>query len=101
MRANVYMINENVYGFTRKCFHCGEESEFYLSFDEYERLILNNEYIQDVFPFLSKELREVMISGTHPNCWEEMFSAIDEDECECEEMEQGQPCVHCIETKYE
>jgi|LakMenEpi03Aug12_release.lakeMendotaPanAssembly.Ray.scaffolds.fasta_scaffold13218_19 hypothetical protein len=26
---------------------------------------------------------------------------VDEDECKCEEMEQGQPCVHCIETKYE
>ena len=61
MRANIYMINENAYGFTRKCFHCGEESEFCLSFDEYQRLILNNEYIQDVFPFLSKETVTILL----------------------------------------
>ena len=24
-----------------------------------------------------------------------------EDECWCEDMEQAQPCGHCIETKYE
>lgn len=79
MRANVYMINENVYGFTRTCMHCGLESEFCLSEDEYKRLIINHEYIQDVFPLLTKEDREVMISGTHAKCWEEMFSDIDED----------------------
>lgn len=79
MKANVYMINENVYGFTKKCFHCGEETEFFLTFEEYEKLFLNGEYIQDVFPLMDKTEREMMISGTHPRCWEEMFADIDED----------------------
>jgi hypothetical protein len=80
MRANVYLISENVYGFTRTCMHCDEETEFCLSKDEYQRLIINNEYVQDVFPLLSKEDREVMISGTHPKCWNEMFAELDEEE---------------------
>ena len=80
MRENVYIVAENVYGFTKTCMHCGEQTDFILSQDEYERLYLKNEYIQDVFPLLDKTEREVMISGTHPRCWEEMFSDIDEDE---------------------
>jgi hypothetical protein len=80
MRANVYLISENVYGFTRTCMHCNEETEFCISKEEYQRLIINNEYIQDVFPFLEKEKREVMISGTHPECWNEMFNPLEEEE---------------------
>jgi hypothetical protein len=60
--------------------HCDEETEFCLSKDEYQRLIINNEYVQDVFPLLSKEDREVMISGKHPKCWNEMFAELDEEE---------------------
>lgn len=80
MRANVYIVNEDTYGFSKSCMHCGEESHFTLTYDEYVRLIVNNEYIQDVFPHLSKEDREVMISGTHPKCWNEMFPIIEDDE---------------------
>lgn len=29
--------------------------------------------IQDCFPDLDKALREQIISGTHPQCWTEMF----------------------------
>lgn len=78
MRANIYLMSENVYGFTRTCMHCNEETEFCLSEDEYQRLIINNEYVQDVFPLLGKEDREVMISGTHPKCWNEMFVELEE-----------------------
>lgn len=100
MKPNPHMINENSYGFSKTCMHCSETTEFIITKDEYERWIIDNEYIQDVFSYLDKEERELMISGTHPKCWNEMFP-IEEDECECEEMEHGQPCVYCIETKYE
>ena len=79
MRASVYLIAENVYGFTKTCIHCGIETEHCLSQDEYERLILNNEHVQDVFPLLEKEERELMISGIHPECWNEMFETFDEE----------------------
>lgn len=39
------------------------------------------EYAQVAFPELDKALREQIISGTHPKCWEEMF-AFDEDASE-------------------
>jgi hypothetical protein len=29
--------------------------------------------IQDAFPEVDKETRELIISGTHPACWQKMF----------------------------
>ena len=79
MRANVYKIDEDTYGFKRNCFHCGEESNFRISFEEYKSLFIHDQYIQDVYPLMPKEDREFMISGTHSHCWNEMFADIDED----------------------
>lgn len=79
MKPNPHMIDENNYGFSKTCMHCSESTNFIITKDEYVRWILNNEYIQDVFSYLDKEEREMMISGTHPKCWEEMFADIDED----------------------
>lgn len=66
----------------KKCFHCGKETEFSLSFDQYNRYIVNREYAQDVFPDLTPEKREVIISGTHPECWNAIFAGTDDDEFE-------------------
>jgi hypothetical protein len=35
--------------------------------------------IQDVFPEMSKEDREVLISGTHPKCFNELFPPEEEE----------------------
>lgn len=77
MRAHVYEIEKDIFGFSRKCFHCGEETEFRITYEEYVRLFADQEYVQDVFPELTNEQREVMISGTHPHCWKEMFGDSD------------------------
>jgi hypothetical protein len=69
--------------------HCNEDTDFILDETEYQRLIINNEYIQDVFPLLGKEEREMMISGTHPKCWIEMFGSED-DYLEYEEGENNE-----------
>jgi hypothetical protein len=69
---------------TKKCFHCGETGELRVSS---EGLSLRNAgaYIQDAFPELSAPLREQMISGTHPECWDEMFNGAEEyDYQDCE-----------------
>jgi len=34
---------------------------------------------QDSFPDMPVEIREQIISGTHPDCWKEMFPEYDED----------------------
>ena len=39
-------------------------------------------FVQDAFPYLSAEVREMLISGICPSCWNNMFGGgfIDEDE---------------------
>lgn len=37
----------------------------------------NRRHIQFIFPNLSTDVREEMISGTHPACWDELFSTED------------------------
>ena len=44
----------------------------------------NRRHIQDVFPYLSAEERELLISHTCGECWDSMFSYTDDDD---EEME--------------
>lgn len=80
MRADdIYEIGDSIYEFTKVCPHCKEKSFFSIDKQEYEELFIKNEFIHVVFPHLSAEEREVMISGTHPGCWIEMFSYLDED----------------------
>ena len=69
---------------TRRCFHCGEHGYLELPTEgvaRYEAGAL----IQNAFPELSAPLREQIISGTHPKCWDEMFSPFSEDDEEYEE----------------
>lgn len=35
--------------------------------------------IQDVWPELTPQIRELLMSGTHPECWESMFRALNND----------------------
>jgi hypothetical protein len=39
----------------------------------------NGELIQDAFHFLDKSIREQLMSGTHPDCWNDMFGNMDDD----------------------
>jgi hypothetical protein len=50
-------------------------SEYYAGKERIE----NGELIQYAFPTLSAGMREQIISGTHPDCWDAMF-ADDESE---------------------
>jgi hypothetical protein len=40
---------------------------------QYNKWQVRGLYIQDVFPHLDKDIREWMISGTHPACWNQVF----------------------------
>jgi len=55
------------------CAVCDDEVFFLMTQDQYDRWVTNREYCQDVFPHLDKDIREWMISGTHPECWESLF----------------------------
>lgn len=79
-----FMGEEPLYHiFDKTCFHCHEDVFVGVNKEQYYRWFLKREYIQDVFPELSNQLRELLISGTHPECWEKMF-----EECENEEEEE-------------
>jgi hypothetical protein len=57
----------------RVCIHCEGETFFLMSTEEYNKWQVRNLYVQNVFPHLDKDVREWMISGTHPECWNQVF----------------------------
>lgn len=63
----------NVQVMTRACPMCSEPS--YLDVDEDGLLRWEGgHYIQDAFPELTAEQRELLMTGFHPKCWDEVFS---------------------------
>ena len=59
---------------------CGNWIVINMTYRQHEAYVEKTAYVQDIFPHISKEEREMLISGTHPKCWTEMFGDIDEDE---------------------
>lgn len=58
--------------FTKPCIHCGETGTVAVKFDQLLKYA-EGALIQDAFPDMPIQLREQIISGTHPECWEKMF----------------------------
>ena len=54
------------------CIHCGEANQITL-----DAIALanwrNRELIQNVFPNLNYQQRELIQTGIHPECWNDMF----------------------------
>jgi hypothetical protein len=63
----------------RVCIHCEGETFFLMTKEQYDKWQVRRLYIQDVFPQLDKDVREWMISGTHPACWKEVFGEEDDE----------------------
>jgi hypothetical protein len=61
---------------TEKCPVCDTSSELLL--DE-EKLIRwhYGELLQDVFPELTPSTRELILTGTHDDCWDQLFEGLD------------------------
>ena len=54
------------------CIHCGEDNQLILNaFDL--ALWRSGELIQYAFPKLDYKQRELIQTGIHPECWDEMF----------------------------
>lgn len=62
---------------TPPCQVCGDTSEMELD-AERVREWQEGGHIQTIFPELTANQRELMVSGTHPKCWEELFAEEDE-----------------------
>ena len=57
---------------TKRCLHCHKTGSIMV--DEKELLhYLRGNYIQDSFKTMPVPLREQIITGTHPECWQAMF----------------------------
>jgi hypothetical protein len=56
----------------RNCLLCGEPAVLTVSLDGLVRWE-QGAYVQDAFPELSADEREVLISGSHPSCFAEAF----------------------------
>lgn len=57
----------------RTCIVCGVASEVSVPREGYEAW-LAGAYAQNAFPEMDAPEREVLISGTHPACWEKLWA---------------------------
>jgi hypothetical protein len=68
-----------VYLPTKKCIVCGKRGKVYVDEEAVQKLRDGGPgtYIQDAMPDLSAGLREQIISGTHPKCWDVLMTETD------------------------
>lgn len=55
-----------------KCPFCGEVNTVTVSCEDFNAW-QNGELVQNAFPYLSSEEREMLVSGICPKCWERTF----------------------------
>lgn len=60
------------------CPFCGHRNTIAVYADDYERWQAGG-LVQDCFPYLSADDREMLISGICPKCWDSMFPDEEED----------------------
>ena len=58
---------------TRQCIVCGESTTMDVNRVKLRRWRAG-EHVQNVWPDWSAAKRELMITGTHPKCWDVMFA---------------------------
>ena len=68
----------------RKCLVCGEYATIEVTEEQAERVRAwasgqDSRFIQDALPFLNKAEREILLSGTHGECFERMFPPEEDD----------------------
>lgn len=61
---------------TGVCLHCGQDGFIEMPENDYNQGMIaykEGSFVQQAFPNLCADQREQIISGTHPECWLEMF----------------------------
>lgn len=61
------------------CPFCGRENSINVREEDYSAW-QDGALVQDAFPYLSADEREMLISGICPTCWNDTFSDEEEDE---------------------
>lgn len=63
-----------------RCPWCKEDPSYMLLDPRKVKRWQGGEYVQNVWPEMDVDQRELLITGTHPACWNAMFPEEDEDE---------------------
>lgn len=58
---------------TLQCPMCGQRHTLEVEEDDYKKYINGEGYVQTIFPYLSSDEREMLISGMCPDCWKRLF----------------------------
>lgn len=56
------------------CPYCHKNNKINMTDDHYIRYTKGNELIQHIFPNLLPAIREILITGICPNCWNNIFA---------------------------
>ena len=67
------------------CPMCGHANEVAVNEEDYFNWSFDGALVQDAFPYLSADEREMLISGICPKCWDKLFGEEDSDEEEEED----------------
>lgn len=59
---------------TPKCPHCGEAIEMEVDAEGYRRWALEGWLIQKALPDMTVAEREMLMTGFHTKCWDEVFA---------------------------
>lgn len=57
---------------TNRCMHCGGKNHIMLYTTDLEKYA-NGDFIQDAFGYLNVHQRELIHTGIHESCWDEIF----------------------------
>lgn len=68
---------DTVFVYSPPCLGCGQTTKLEITAEQRQRYYFDREFIQDVFPDWTPDQRELLITGTHPDCWDRLFG--DED----------------------
>lgn len=69
----------------KPCVVCHEQSRLMISVDGYEAWRAGV-HVQDAFPGLSSDIRELLISGTHSQCFNKLFPPDDDYVFRCDDL---------------
>ena len=73
------MLTINSVNVTVTCPICGAESHMVLDYRSFENW-MNGELVQNAFPYLDANERELLVSGICSECWSKMFPSEEEEE---------------------
>lgn len=85
------MANPNKIQLDLSCRWCKEKFPvFTVTYNEYSAWAELGRRIQDAMPGLTPDQREMLISGTCPKCWDNMFGKEMDEEIEIDDREEDE-----------